>query len=237
MIRIDLHSVDSTQDFIKAYIQRHKPEESICVTAEHQTRGRGQRSNTWYSEEGMSLTFSLYIPHIRLDARHFFRIQQWVSIRLQKSLLAYYPHIAIKWPNDIMANDKKLAGILTESQIQKGIIRHIIVGIGLNVGQSAFPAELPGAVSLYQLTGKYHSPDELLTSILDRISPDSPPDFDNSLNDTYINNLYLFGKRHRFSSAGKDFYGCITGLSSTGKLLVKDDLGNTQSFSMGEILF
>ncbi len=237
MIRIDLHSVDSTQDFLKAYIQKHKPEESVCVRAEHQTRGRGQRSNTWYSKAGKSLTFSLYIPQIRLDARHFFRIQQWVSIRLRESLLAYHPHIAIKWPNDIMAKDKKLAGILTDSQIQKGIIRHIIIGIGLNVGQIAFPPELPGAVSLYQLTGKHYSPDELLTDILDQLSPDSPPDFDENLNDTYINNLYLFGKKHRFSSEGKDFYGSITGLSSEGKLLITDDQGNIKTFAMGELRF
>jgi BirA family biotin operon repressor/biotin-[acetyl-CoA-carboxylase] ligase len=135
--------------------------------AETQTRGRGRRGSEWLSEPGAGLWFSLLLrprfgpellPGVALAAG--LAVRQAVAARLTVS-------VQVKWPNDVLADNRKIAGILAESQLAGARISSVIVGIGINVTQREFPAPIREiATSLAQLSARDKSRELLLASVL-----------------------------------------------------------------------
>src|SRR5688572_32157531 len=121
--------------------------EGTVVITNDQTSGRGQRGNTWISEPGKNLTFSLVMKPAFLSAQDQFLLNKAFSLGLYDYLhITLKATVKIKWPNDMLANDKKICGILIENQIQGQNIQHSVVGIGLNVNQENF--SMPTATSM-----------------------------------------------------------------------------------------
>lgn len=134
---------------------------SIVATRE-QTAGRGQGTHTWFSMPGQNLTFSIlyrFEGACALAASDALLITQVTTLALRDYLLGHGVRARIKWPNDIWVEDRKICGILIENTMTEGQVRASIVGIGLNLNESGWPAELPNPVSLYELTGKHYEPD------------------------------------------------------------------------------
>ena len=127
------------------------------VAARTQTSGRGQGDHTWTSEPGQNLTFNVVLkfppcaPHA---ASEILRITQAVTHALREYLLSKGVAARIKWPNDIYVGDKKICGILIENILGGKQVAASMVGIGLNLNQLRFPADLPNPVSLRQVTGR-----------------------------------------------------------------------------------
>ncbi len=154
-----LDTVDSTNSELRKRISG-LDNLSIVATRE-QTAGRGQGTHTWFATPGQNLTFSIlyrFEGACTLAAADALLITQVTTLALRDYLLAYGVQARIKWPNDIWVEDRKICGILIENTMTEGRVRESIVGIGLNLNETAWPAELPNPVSLYELTGKHFDP-------------------------------------------------------------------------------
>ena len=146
---IKLDATDSTNDTCVKLLLDNKLTTPTVVWSLFQKKGKGQRGQVWTSQAGKNLMFSLYMPNLTLPTKdQLFSIHKIVSVCLQHWLLSFQiPNISVKWPNDILSGDKKLAGILVESNVQKSTAKSIIIGIGINVNQIQFP-QLPNATSM-----------------------------------------------------------------------------------------
>ena len=151
---IKLDATDSTNDHLRQMLLANKLTTPTVVWSLFQKKGKGQRGQVWTSKAGENLMFSLYIPSLTSSADQLFSIHKIVSVCLADWLLSLQiPNISVKWPNDILSGNKKLAGILVESSIQKSMAKSIIIGMGINVNQIQFP-QLPNATSMRLCTAK-----------------------------------------------------------------------------------
>lgn len=121
--------------------------------ADEQTRGRGRRGNTWHAAPGESLLFSLLLrPKLAISEISALTLAIGLALRD-----AIGPRLAtplkIKWPNDLYAGDKKLAGVLVESQMQGEQLQAVVIGVGLNVTTRSFPAEIAARATSLALSG------------------------------------------------------------------------------------
>ena len=144
------------------------------------------------------------------------------------------PNICVKWPNDILSGDSKLAGILIESNVLQSTANSIIIGVGLNVNQVEFQ-NLPNATSMQLLTSKSYDIDALLFSLTTKlIECLSPPT--KNCNDDYHKYLYGLGQSRFFLKDKKTFEGIIQSVNSEGKLVLKTTAGE-QVFDVKELQF
>ena len=130
-----IEDVTSTNDYLSQLCKNNETKEFYTVWAERQTAGRGQRGNSWESEPGKNLTFSIVLYPTVLKARQQFYLSMLVSTAVVYALNNYTKGFSVKWPNDIYWNDKKIAGILIENELEGNYVMQSIVGIGLNVNQ------------------------------------------------------------------------------------------------------
>lgn len=132
-----------------------------------QTSGRGQRGNSWEAEPGMNLTFSMLIHPATIPAARQFAVSEAVALAVAETiapLVVEHP-VAVKWPNDIYVDDRKICGILIENSLAGSHIERSIVGIGLNVNQTEFRSAVPNPVSLSKLIGTAFPLEPLMRSI------------------------------------------------------------------------
>ena len=146
-----LERVDSTNDEARRHIS--EIDNLSVVSALEQTKGRGQRGNRWSSQPGENLTFSLVVKDFRIKANEQSAISQTTALSLTDLLSRHEIKARIKWPNDIYAGDEKICGILIENSLKGSEIDWSIIGIGLNVNQTAFPEDLPNPTSMKLCTG------------------------------------------------------------------------------------
>jgi BirA family biotin operon repressor/biotin-[acetyl-CoA-carboxylase] ligase len=162
IVRLD--SVDSTNNFTAIMAKDRLIDHGTVILAEEQTKGRGQRGNRWHSERGENLTFSLFLKPSVLDIDNQFQLTVWASVSIVEALMANGIHSTIKWPNDILVKEQKIAGILIENSIEKQRISEVIAGVGLNVNQQHFDG-LNG-VSMSKILGQKVSKETVLRSLL-----------------------------------------------------------------------
>ena len=127
------------------------------LAAETQTAGRGQGDHTWTSAPGQNLTFTLVLkfpPCAPIATSEILLITQAVTGGIRRYLLSKGVESRIKWPNDIYVGDRKICGILIENILDGKQVSSSMIGIGFNLNQDRFPADLPNPVSLRQLTGR-----------------------------------------------------------------------------------
>lgn len=134
-------SVDSTQNVAKQLATDGAPEGTV-VAADHQTQGRGRAGRTWLAEPGVNLLFSVLLrPPIPI--RRVSQLSLLAAVASTEALGAQTGlPIQIRWPNDLMLAGRKVAGILTEAASGAQKVLHVVVGIGVNVNQTVFPAEI-----------------------------------------------------------------------------------------------
>ncbi len=149
MIHIALDEVSSTNTWLAQHVADLS--HLTMVTAAQQTAGRGQRGNSWESEPGANITFSLLIRPEGVPARNQFSISEATALAITDLLALYGVKATVKWPNDIYVGDRKICGILIEHAIMGTSIMHSIIGAGLNVNQTRFVSDAPNPVSLLQL--------------------------------------------------------------------------------------
>ena len=164
--KVHLNEVDSTNNYARSLIQDKLPIEGTVVTADVQTNGRGQRSNKWETEGNLNLTCSYILRPAFLAAKNQFVLSAAVALAVFETVSEFLPteSVEIKWPNDIIVNQEKIAGILIENNLRGMNLHTSIVGIGLNVNQTKFPSSIK-ATSI-----KNHTEQTELVLVLDSLN-------------------------------------------------------------------
>jgi BirA family biotin operon repressor/biotin-[acetyl-CoA-carboxylase] ligase len=234
-------SVGSTnQKLYELNKTNHIAEFSVVVSHE-QTAGRGQMGNSWESQPGKNLTFSIIIRPDFLPVHHQFRITQVVTLALINILNTYTQGISIKWPNDIYYYDEKIAGILIENSLKGSQIEDSIIGIGLNVNQTIFISDSPNPVSLKQITDKTYDTSLLLNQFIREFihtydewlaSPN-----DDLLHQRYMDHLYRKDGPHRFIDDKGIFTASIKKIEPTGHLVLETESGELRNYAFKEVSF
>ncbi len=226
---IKLNAIDSTNDFLKALSSKQELENFTVVTAESQTKGKGQMGTAWVSEEGKNLIMSLFVNDVQMGVEGIFNLNVAVVVSIIQALEVFaIPNLSIKWPNDIMSYQYKIGGILIENNIKSDGIVSSIIGFGLNVNQIIFN-NLPKASSLALISKAEFDKDEILLVILEKIKHNLFLMGDNleSLWLIYLDMLFKKGNPMAFKNneSNQNFMGIIQGVSLKGKLqiLLEDD--------------
>lgn len=236
---IKLGAIDSTNDFLKGLSRKQQLENFTVVTAENQTKGKGQMGSVWDSEVGKNLTMSVFVKDSLSDVNQIFNLNIGVALAVVEALETFnIPNLMIKWPNDIMSYNFKIAGILIENSIKSDGTVHSIVGLGLNVNQINFE-NLQKASSLAVICDaqfdKEKIRDEVVEKIKQNIAIVNGGDT-TSLWLEYTNRLFKKGIPMPFKdNSNQNFMGIIQGVSAYGKLqiLLEDD--SIAEFSIKEV--
>ena len=235
---IKLDAIDSTNEFLKGLSKKQELESFTVVSAEKQTKGKGQMGAIWASEASKNLTMSVLVKDFLSGIDQLFNLNIVVSLAVIEVLESLnIPNLSIKWPNDIMSYNKKIGGILIENSIKSDGAIVSVVGLGLNVNQTNFD-NLPKASSLAVVCGKEFNRESLVISICESIENKiaiwnfSPIEFW----DIYTKNLYKFGVPMPFSDPNDNhFMGIIQGVSAIGKLRVMLEDDRIAEFDIKEI--
>jgi BirA family biotin operon repressor/biotin-[acetyl-CoA-carboxylase] ligase len=235
---IKLDAIDSTNDFLKGLSNNQLVEKFTVVTAEKQTQGKGQMGSVWVSEPSKNLIMSVLLKDFIEDINRIFDINIVVAVSVINVLKDFaIPELSIKWPNDIMSYNKKIAGILIENSIKSNGSIISIVGLGLNVNQTDFE-HLPKASSLAAISNATFDKEEILLKIVEELKNNTQSWNQNneSLRFDYTNNLFKKGVPMPFLDGyQQNFMGIIQGVSPIGKLeiLLENDL--VSAFDIKEI--
>lgn len=239
---IRLPIVESTNTFARDLLKTSNPPEGSIIIADEQSMGRGQRENSWKSEKGKNLTFSLILHPTSLAADNQFYLTQLVSLAIADFLYSELNsefQVKIKWPNDVLVGNKKIAGVLIENSLRGNGISSSIIGIGLNINQTHF--EFENASSLCMLTGiKYD-----LQICLDKLCQFIEARYLQLLNkktsilkSEYLKRLYRLNENYKYEIGNVIFDGKIIGVNKQGKLQVQlNNSSDVQEFGLKEIKF
>lgn len=215
------------------------PEGSV-VLAEEQTAGHGRSGRTWHSERGSGLYVTLLLRP-RLSPAQAPLLTMLAGLSAHAAIKAQAGLVPeLKWPNDLLLNGKKIGGILTEMHAEPSQVRFVVVGIGINVNQEKFPAEISStASSLRKESGRTHSRLELLVRLLSQFETD----YNRFLRERapFVVQRFLSvsnfanGRRVRVDSGHESYLGTTAGLSPEGLLLVEKDAGPLVTVIAGDV--
>ncbi|MBL7717315.1 MAG: biotin--[acetyl-CoA-carboxylase] ligase, partial [Flavipsychrobacter sp.] len=222
---IVLDTIDSTNNYAMRLIDADKAQEGLTVVAREQTQGKGQRGRQWSAEPGDSLLMSIIAnPDRALREQFLYNAAIATAVAGYLEELHEGWDIRIKWPNDIIINDKKAGGILLENVIRGSQWVYGVVGLGLNVLQSSFPDSLPHATSLRIQSGKRFHMEELRSELRERILANLYQPFSaRQILEEYNHLLYKRGRVQRFSDDKQTWEVKVLGALSDGSLQVEKD--------------
>jgi len=234
-----LFRTDSTNRVAMELGYADEPEGAV-VLAEEQTAGRGRAGRSWYSERGAGLYVTLLLRP-KLSPAQAPLLTMLAGLSAHTAVLAQTGLAPeLKWPNDLLLNGKKLGGVLTEMHAEPSAVRFVVVGVGVNVNQENFPAELSSlATSLRKETGRLHSRLELLVKLLSQFETD----YNRFLREgaSYVVqrfelvSSFASGRRVRVDTGTETYLGTTDGLSPEGLLIVKKDGGASAAVIAGDI--
>lgn len=193
----------------------------------------------WDSEKGKNLTFSILLESLNLKIENQFKLSAITSLAILKVLKKVgIPNLKVKWPNDILAENLKVCGVLIENIYSQQKINTAIIGIGLNVNQVDFN-KMFKASSLKELTGVHYDLDYLLQNLVQHIEKDVyeflPYSYDFIL-EKYHQHLFRFEKPSTFEFPnGERTTGIIKKVSKQGWLKVLFEDQKVKSFEIKEI--
>ena len=225
---VHIDETDSTNRWL-----RENGEGEMVVVAEFQTAGRGCGSNSWESERGKNLTFSVLIHPDGIPVRRQFHISMAVSLAVCEALGQHIGDLSIKWPNDIYWRNGKIGGMLIENQLQGDVMKDSIIGIGLNVNQQVFKSDAPNPVSLWQITGQETDRQQLLDDILFCLGHY----FYQDVRQQYLQMLYRRKGFHPYTDKNGAFMAEIVDVEDDGHLLLLDDSGQRRRYAFKEVQF
>lgn len=209
------------------------------IVALEQTAGRGQRGNTWEAEPYKNLTFTMLLRPDSLRAADSFSLSMAVALGVADAVAGrlFDPDISVKWPNDIYWRDKKIAGILIENALTGGMVKHSIVGIGLNVNQSNFMSDAPNPVSMSQINGCEFD----IFSVLEDVEKSILYYVDTMLHAPNLIDIYMsrLWRRHGLYAwrepSGEQFVASIEKVEQTGHLTLRLEDNTSRRYIFKEI--
>ena len=233
---IKLNATTSTNDYLKKRYKSGKVLDGDLVWTENQTSGRGQLNKKWISEPFKSLTFSVYKQFNGLLIKPF-KFNAVVCLGIIYALKKLnIPGLSIKWPNDILSENKKIGGILIENFFSRSKIKASVIGVGLNLNQEKFE-KLPKATSLKIITGKKWSSKIILDALVPLLEKYLFMfDFqDSSILDQYQKILWKRNKTILFDMDGKLHKGKLKGVDESGMIILQDQEKMIRKFNNSQI--
>ena len=225
------NTIDSTNNEIWRALKKKNINEGYTIISEYQTSGKGRRGNKWISNKGDSLMFSILLkPNLPIEKIGLISILSGISVSSAIKKI-YNIEASLKWPNDVLVNNKKLAGILVESKIIKNQV-HIVIGIGININQKLMVNELiDKAISVRMITKRIHDIEVLFLSILEHLE-----NFYSMPIDTWITTWETHCNHKncniKFHDNNDIFEGIFMGLTDNGEAIIKKN-NLIQNFSSG----
>lgn len=216
--------------------------EGEVVIAETQTQGRGRLGRHWHSPPFANLYLSV-ILRPNLSPAHSPQITLMAAVAVAETVSAFVPSgPAIKWPNDILLDGKKLAGILAEAACGADRVEHVILGIGVNLNGpvNSMPEEIRGrATALAEVTGKTVEREGFcrrLIQTLDRCYGELEQSGFEALASRWSSYFALRDQPVRVESLDHILYGRARGIDREGALLVEDDSGVLHRVIAGDVI-
>ena len=204
--------------------------EGLCIVAGEQTAGRGRLQRQWISPKDSGLYFSI-ILHPQLDMSGWSLLTLMAAVAVNDALReACSLETDIKWPNDVLANDRKLCGILAET-VETPLGRAVVVGIGINLTKDSFPEALElVATSVETVTGHHHAPETLLGPLISALKKyygvlraSGGPE--TIIREWCARSSYAEGKLIRVVESNETLVGTTRGLERDGALRVETPTG------------
>jgi BirA family biotin operon repressor/biotin-[acetyl-CoA-carboxylase] ligase len=263
---VELQSVDSTNNYARQQIHAGLARPGMVFFAYEQLSGKGQRGKDWISEKGANIIMSIVIKPHPLPLANQFMLSACVAVAIHDFFSRYAgSDTKIKWPNDLYWQDRKAGGVLIESIVGSGEWRvasgesrrsaladvgmltaasaseaggweWAIVGIGININQTAFPSGLLNPVSLKQITGKNFDTIELAKELCGSLNKK----FDTLVNDgfekiytAYLANLYKINSTAKLKKGSRVFEATIKSVTPSGKLIVRHAI--EEEFDFGQV--
>ena len=228
---IHFSSIDSTNKYLKENFENL--DDFTVVSADYQTQGKGRNDRHWIADKKENLLFSLLIKNENIIKDGAF-LSLIAAVSIGEVLERYnLSNVMIKWPNDIYANDKKIAGILLEGSLPN----YLIIGIGINVNQKQFIGEYrQKPTSMFLETNKSIDINELKEDVYKTL-------FDNLNNSSFNrqtflkyfkNHNYLLNKEVKYAMNNNNSQGIVLGIDEDFKIIIKNEDGE-HHISSGEI--
>ncbi|MEM6264726.1 MAG: biotin--[acetyl-CoA-carboxylase] ligase [Bacteroidota bacterium] len=237
---IHLSETSSTNTLAYKLLKDAPPEGTLIIT-DDQYAGKGQATNIWHAEAGKNLTFSLILHPTYIPSFRVFVLNKLSSLAVWKGLKDHLPNydLQVKWPNDVLLQKRKVAGILVENIFEGSKLKTSIIGMGINVNQLHFPPALQNRATSMGLEASYSFDliavlDSVLVymeTMLDRLQQ-NPEALDRDYHDA----LYGYQELIPLEVDGVEMKGTILGCRPDGKLGVQFG-SSLRYFDMKEIRF
>lgn len=213
---------------------RRGADEGLCIVADEQTAGRGRQGRDWISEKGSGVFMSLVLRP-KLDAKHLTLIPLMAAVAVYDVLLkGFLIEPDIKWPNDILVNEKKICGILAETvDTPDGLA--VILGIGINLKKCELPEN---ATSIERESAFPAVRDEVVDALSDKMAKiyeilRATPNA--IVNEWKRRSSYYEGKAVEVRSGHETFSGVTAGLENNGALRVTTPDGSVRAVQAGDV--
>ena len=237
-------SIGSTNTYLRELNGGDPDYDYEVAVASFQTAGRGQKGNTWESEAGKNLLFSILAHPENVMVREQFYISEAIALAVSDSVMAaigpdYAGDVSVKWSNDVYWKDFKMAGILIENTIQGNSILDTVAGVGLDVNQEVFVSDAPNPISLKNITGREFDIEALLNDITDRFIGymELPTHKRPEVNELYLRRLYRREGYYRYRDEKGEFTACIEGIRPDGCLMLLTDKGEHRVYEFKQVQF
>lgn len=238
---IFLPEVHSTNSYATHLLKNVNLPEGTVIHAAHQTQGKGQRGAVWSAEAALNLTASVILKPVFLSIQNQFFLYQIAALACYDAMAELLEEsqfdIKIKWPNDILIYQKKIAGILIENTILNDQINSTVMGIGINVNQELFGPGIQ-ATSLKLLKNKTLEVETVLNLLCKHLEKhylcllNSRYEIVQKL---YLSHLYGLNEILDFECKGQREKLRVKGLGTGGLLLLEDEHGQQREADVKEI--
>ena len=248
MARIKWHrsdSIGSTNTYLRDLNGGDSGFDYEVAVATFQTAGRGQKGNTWESEAGKNLLFSILAHPAGIKVQEQFYISEAIALAVSDSVIAfigpeYADGVSVKWSNDVYWKDFKMAGILIENTLQGDRILDTVAGVGLDVNQEVFVSDAPNPISLKNITGREFDLEALLNDIVERFigyMEAETTELRNKTDKLYRDRLYRRQGYHKFRDSNGEFEARIEGIRPDGCLMLQTSAGEHRIYEFKQVQF
>lgn len=236
-----LDEAQSTNDVAFELMSKNKAGHFTTIFAHTQLYGRGQQLSVWESESRQNINMSVILLPYNMQIQHLHFLTMIcslsIAITLEKILKE---NVSIKWPNDIIINDHKIAGVLIENIIQGNEIMGSVMGIGINVNQTHFLPYTPPATSLHLITGVQHKTLDIAANVVGKIKELYDYFLHNNraeIKKMYMSKLYRLNTPSMFYLKDELLIGTIYDVNDFGLLCINFENGNQQVFAPKELKY
>ena len=239
--KIHFESIDSTNTYALENI-RELPHNTLVI-ADTQTKARGQHGRSWVAGSSENLYVSFVIkPDVPYKQLPIVNFPQFFSVVVADTFAFYGALPQIKWPNDVLINGKKCAGILSEASFDGNTFNGLVVGVGVNIGYD--PTEKlvikQPATSLLNEIKQSVKKDDFLLKVLELYSSMSDPFYFRGfphIKESYMRYFLHMGKKITLVNGPRNIEGVVREVTNSGDIVLKTDSGGIENIKMGEILW